>query len=528
MVRKGPVGYLGLCFVVILYFFANSRRLGSAPKREITYDTRASSSNKPESSFNNDKGNDLSQYKEQHTTALNSTGYTNTASSSHNANNRNLSEKEEYSAALNSSEYTNTSSSSHHANNQSLSEITENATALNSSEYSNTMARWHDLAINQNLSGSNIYYINGTYAVLNPWYGWQPEIHPMDCSWDQCMMENHKCKFCRDAPEDLNVTNSSSSLDPGPDWIPDVTMLRRMFLDGHDANGNPWPPPLGDDLCWARNKSRTKELLDVVPIMGAPLPRTPETTNNKILCMIYTKEDRHATTIRAMRETWAAGCDGFLAFSTKTDPRIPAIRLKKLYAEKYRNMWQKVRSMDRFVGKHYINQFDWFYIGGDDLVAFPQKLKDYLAKFDSSKPNYIGRRFKDDKVGFNTGGAGYALSRPAYQCLVDHLDDKRCNPLKKTSQEDTMTALCLRKACKIHYTDTRDEELRERFHHFSASFEYRYKGRLNWYKGYNREWGPVLLGKNCCSPETVNFHYMKNPASLRYVYHYVHNCNRTI
>jgi hypothetical protein len=32
-------------------------------------------------------------------------------------------------------------------------------------------------------------------------------------------------------------------------WIPDVTMLHSMMLEGKDANGRPWPPALDSELC---------------------------------------------------------------------------------------------------------------------------------------------------------------------------------------------------------------------------------------------------------------------------------------
>jgi len=324
----------------------------------------------------------------------------------------------------------------------------------------------------------------------------------------------------------------NTSLDPGEDWVPDVTMLRRMYLDGYDADGNPWPPPLGDDLCQALNDSRAeKQLLDVVPIIGEPISKTPETKNNTVLCMLYAVENVHATRIRAIRKTWAPACDGFLVFSTKSDSRIPAISIPHRGREEYRNMWQKIRSIWKFVGKHYLLDFDWFYIGGDDLVAFPQNLKKHLGTYNSSQPFFVGRRFKPkpakEDFGFNTGGAGYALSRPSLQCMLDHIEEPVCRPKTKTSQEDVMTAKCLEKACNITYSDTRDEQNRERFHHFDPKVEYTYKGKSWWYTKYIRAW-PILLGKDCCAPDTVNFHYIKSPAMVRYLFHYVQTCNRQV
>ncbi|CAJ1962312.1 unnamed protein product [Cylindrotheca closterium] len=545
MVRKGLFGYLGLCCLVGLYFFGNSRKLNGygASKRETSHDISASDS-KLESTLHDNS----SQHKVNIRVLYNVSEYTNASSSlsssasSANAAYPNLFDGKEYTTTLNPADHTNTSSmASYLANNQSLLENREDFTETNSSEYTTTTASSSSSSsspspphhastrsIQSNNSANNIYYLNGTYAVVNPWYGWQPEPHAMDCSWEECKVNDHTCKYCRDSWEEFyaDVPNISS-IDPGKDWIPDVTMLRRMYLDGYDANGNPWPPPLDDELCQLMGNTSSKELLDVVPITAPPMPRRSEPEGNRVLCMIYTMEKKHHTAIRVMRETWAPGCDGFLAFSTKSDPRIPAISVNHMGREKYGNMWQKVISMNMFVGQHYISQFDWFYIGGDDLVAFPQNLKNYLARFNSSEAHYIGRRFKFDEVGFNTGGAGYALSRPSLQCLVDHRIDSRCMPWKASAQEDVLTGRCLKHACNITYTDTRDEQLRERFHHFGPQLLYIYKGKIPWYRKYNKEWG-VLSGKDCCSPETINFHYIKNPATVRFLHHYVHNCNRTI
>jgi hypothetical protein len=175
----------------------------------------------------------------------------------------------------------------------------------------------------------------------NPWYGWQPKIAPtMECSWRQCLKTVHKCKTCRDSPEDIEPAPPP----PSEDWVPDVTMLRRMLLEGHDSNGNPWPPPLDEELCEPMGTFggtidenikmfEASQIAVVGEVIGGP----------KILCLVYTMAENHATNIRAIRETWGSGCDGFLAFSTESDPRIPAISIPHDGPEAYGNMWQKVR-----------------------------------------------------------------------------------------------------------------------------------------------------------------------------------------
>lgn len=319
----------------------------------------------------------------------------------------------------------------------------------------------------------------------NPFEGWQPAPLPNllapkdnngDCNWRACLdpAKAAKCSsFCLEQQSSFQPIPSQSDYPGDGSWIPDVEIVRRMFLKGVDANGNAFPPPLPDELCEpmgprGQRKDINKEMIDAVDI--TILSDADVDRPTRILCAMYTMADAHHNRIRAIRETWAGRCDGFIAFSTASDPRIPAISLPHEGAEAYGNMWQKVRSIWKFVGRHYADQFDYFFLGGDDLFVIPENLRAYLSTLGSSDDDhFVGRRFKgygQDNY-FNSGGAGYALSRGLLKKYYDVLDDNRCAPHAVTSMEDVNTAACLRKALKVGLTDTRDEKGRERFHPFA-------------------------------------------------------------
>lgn len=65
----------------------------------------------------------------------------------------------------------------------------------------------------------------------------------------------------------------------------------------------------------------------------------------RLLCSIYTISTEHATSVRAITDTWGKRCDGFLAFSNVTDASVPAVNVVRDGKEVYENLWQKVRSM---------------------------------------------------------------------------------------------------------------------------------------------------------------------------------------
>uniref|UniRef100_A0A7S4RPB1 N-acetylgalactosaminide beta-1,3-galactosyltransferase n=1 Tax=Ditylum brightwellii TaxID=49249 RepID=A0A7S4RPB1_9STRA len=382
------------------------------------------------------------------------------------------------------------------------------------------------------------------------WEGWQPHTpSTMEVPWRKCIQKPNTYSSCRDLEADMGTAP------PAPkNWVPDVTMLRRMYLKGKDENGNAWPPSLSDELCekigpnGGTREDTNKDLIELVPIQAQPLDRTEEQarkeglTNGKvpppdrrmpkIMCSLYTMSSSHASTIRAIRETWAGGCDGFLAFSTESDPRIPAISIPHDGPEEYNNMWQKIRSIWRFVGTHYIDEFDFFFIGGDDLFVLPQNLREYLWVLgDPEEDWFVGRRFKPRPGGeFNSGGAGYALSRSTLRKFLSQMEEERCKATQHTAMEDVMIARCLENMHGITYHDTRDDENRERFHPFAPGLHYVWhppkEGQpADWYEQYNKEWG-VLLGKDCCAPDSVSFHYIKKPAMVRHISSLLYQCGK--
>ena len=384
----------------------------------------------------------------------------------------------------------------------------------------------------------------------DPYYGWQADLSTTDGGGDcssirQCFQPEHaRCaRTCRDAEEQMGEVPTTNISD---DWVPNPHMLHQMYLDGKDSNGNPFPPTLPDEYCeeisvsGRKNNDVNKELIDTVPIQALKEPATsPNDAADSqqlptVFCAIYTMYENHHTNVRAIRDTWAPLCNGFVAFSTISDPRIPSYKIEHEGKEEYNNMWQKSRSIWKFIHDHYINEgFDYFILGGEDLFVLPTNLRTYLQslKLDPEVDDlFAGRRFKGygkDNY-FNSGGAGYVLSKATLtKYITDGFDHPKCNPHRHTAMEDVMIAECLRNAFQIGLTDTRDSSGRERFHPFAPGHHLTWqpppKGQRDWYSDYNEEWG-IKLGKDCCAPDSVSFHYLKKPAMVRHLYSLLYLC----
>ena len=93
-----------------------------------------------------------------------------------------------------------------------------------------------------------------TALSQNPYLGWQPTLasSPLGSSfsWRQCFKADPKSDGtdqpagCRENPNELGDAPTVEK-----DWIPDVTMVRTMAMYGKDKDGNPFPPPLSNELC---------------------------------------------------------------------------------------------------------------------------------------------------------------------------------------------------------------------------------------------------------------------------------------
>mmetsp|Transcript_6299 Transcript_6299/g.14537 ORF Transcript_6299/g.14537 Transcript_6299/m.14537 type:complete len:529 (-) Transcript_6299:69-1655(-) len=409
----------------------------------------------------------------------------------------------------------------------------------------------------------------------NPYLGWQPKAsHPhhdngKTFSVRECFKNDPKTPASK---QPYGCSERPDELGPAPpvekDWVPDVTMIRKMLMYGKDIDGQDFPPALAEEFCedigvqGGRSGDTNKEcVLESMIRTTGPLNSTTVTIHPsnhygtrgensadkgvtvrapRLMCLVYTMADAHSNRIRAMRETWAGGCDGFLAFSTESDPRLPAISLEHEGPESYDNMWQKVRSIWRFVGTHYLEDYDFFFQGGDDLFVMPHNLKTYLASLthkDGADPKtatyFVGRRFNSGGAGrpdyFNSGGAGYALSQATLRAYLENMDDTRhCAAAGRTSMEDVMIARCL-SHLGISFTDTRDQNGRERFHPFAPGSHLHWrppgpKQPRDWYEDYNSEWG-ILQGRDCCAPDSVSFHYVKKASMVRHMHALLNSCD---
>jgi len=170
----------------------------------------------------------------------------------------------------------------------------------------------------------------------------------------------------------------------------DPALLHTEYLNGNIPDVIDGTGTVADENsvnCRLRNKDDGK-ILDRITVADIKTSADSQGNNPppvKIFCGIYTMEQSHATNAKATRNTWAKKCDGFIAFSTVDDPSFPSVNILHEGDEAYDNMWQKSRSIWKYIHAFLVDQYDFFLLGGDDMMYVIENLRAYLGSEEISR-----------------------------------------------------------------------------------------------------------------------------------------------
>mmetsp|Transcript_27451 Transcript_27451/g.87983 ORF Transcript_27451/g.87983 Transcript_27451/m.87983 type:complete len:439 (+) Transcript_27451:88-1404(+) len=337
-------------------------------------------------------------------------------------------------------------------------------------------------------------------------------------------------------PPGYRVSPAEAHIPPNIITAPrmDPYVVQRRWLAGDLPDRR--PERAGEDPCrLGANETRNAgmALIDQIELGASEVMTAPlKGEGMRILCITYTMESAHGNRIKDLNEAWGKKCTGWVASSSVDDPSIPSANIPKKGGESYNNMWQKLRSTWYYVYYHYLDEFDWFYAGGDDLFVIMENLRDYLgspelqAALKSGRGVNLGHRY-DTPFGatFLSGGPGYILDRAALEMFVLFIGRADCRADSGGASEDVFTAQCLKVAGLNPggALDTRDALQRERFNPLSHEMHYEYRGG-DWYETYHKH--QLQRREMCCSPEAIAFHYMyaRGVNLMSGVYDYLFHC----
>ena len=253
----------------------------------------------------------------------------------------------------------------------------------------------------------------------------------------------------------------------------------------------------------------------------------PFVSKGRIMCVVYTHAGAYKRLV-GIRDTWAWRCDGFFAASTVTvmDPRdslhFGSVDLPHEGPEEYRNMWQKTRSILGYLHDNFMEDYDYFYMSGDDTLLIVENLRRYLGRLESeqgygntSKPLYVGHPMfaPGNKLMFAGGGSGYLINRVALRMIVQELH--LCLVHAHRAAEDRFLGKCMEGA-GIPLVPAIDASGRGLFHGLDPGGIARDSGRrqdMDFFK--SKQGGNYRYGADSVSSRSVSLHLLKTTERMK-------------
>lgn len=179
---------------------------------------------------------------------------------------------------------------------------------------------------------------------------------------------------------------------------------------------------------------------------------------------------------------------------------------------------------------HTLYDPDFAFFVNDHTFVIPNHISKFLdspnGSLDPFQHLYAGHalKAKNSEYAFNSGASGYFLSRRTMKTLVQKWASPDGDPMCDVSNNfiqgnpGLSIAMCLH-SIGIDPIDTRDEFLRHRFHAFGILRQVKLEVD-EWYLKKHDDLSSILgmderyhhtlqKGKECCSKDTISFHYVE-------------------
>jgi glycoprotein-N-acetylgalactosamine 3-beta-galactosyltransferase len=236
-----------------------------------------------------------------------------------------------------------------------------------------------------------------------------------------------------------------------------------------------------------------------------------------LLCIILTSKKSIFQRGPAVWDTWSQKCNKtmFSLNSNDLTLNITETNLKFLNKinilnlplnESYDKMAEKVILTLKLMYELNDNttKFNWYLLVDDDTFIYIDNLYKFLKSTDSKLPYTYGYNFKQVvPTGYHSGGGGVVLPIESLERLYESIITDKC-PLKN-GYSDVALGQCSH-ISNVKLGNSTDSLERERFHPLDVKDHY--GGNYpDWMYSYAKN--KVKSGIECCSLESISFHYVK-------------------
>ncbi|CAG5130204.1 unnamed protein product [Candidula unifasciata] len=235
----------------------------------------------------------------------------------------------------------------------------------------------------------------------------------------------------------------------------------------------------------------------------------------RVLVAVMTATANLQTKAQVVKDTWARHCSKIIFFSTKENKAFPTVRLN--VREGRDHLTAKTMAGFDYMYEHHYNDFDWFMKADDDTYVIMENLRYFLSSQNFREPVFFGHHFVQFvKQGYNSGGAGYVLSKEAIRRISQRGNNSKCNEDGK--YEDIDIGRCLENL-GVRLANSTDALGRNRFHVFTPSTHL--KGQYpKWFYRYDARGG--AKGIESMSDYSISFHHITPKQMMEFEFFIYH------
>jgi hypothetical protein len=253
---------------------------------------------------------------------------------------------------------------------------------------------------------------------------------------------------------------------------------------------------------------------------------TPIDNTKNAICIVLVSEQSILTRGVAVWSTWGSHCEKtvftcscpnikkYNELNEKKEKIPEDLEIFKKVAdfpimyldieESYNKMGEKVIQVLKQVYNSYKILFQWYYMVDDDTYVFVDNLNKFTNSHDSTKALYYGFKFNVIVPnGYIGGGAGILFSNETMSRLVKNFENKACDRFIDGFGDITI-GNCAH-SVQVTTGDSLDAEKKPRFHPHDAKTHFYGPVPVPLYSAGSHN---GKIGKDCCSLETISFHYV--------------------
>ena len=170
---------------------------------------------------------------------------------------------------------------------------------------------------------------------------------------------------------------------------------------------------------------------------------------------------------------------------------------------------------------YYQQKAEFIFLVNDHSYVIPEHLCHYLKPFEPDVDLYSGHAMRNPSVVFNTGAAGYLMSRETMKRLLKVWDEgKQCQAELSfhRSNPDLVVSGCLQDVLHVPAVDTRESGTYHRFHTYGLvrtvmgkvdDWFVNVHDRFQNIPGFDESYRKLLSGADCCAGDSSSFHYVE-------------------